>query len=185
MDSFADSAPRVAAVAMETARSNKSIPPGAREARRDNGSGGTAGVPRHRGVERCAGGAAALRPRPARSSRSSPSRPSSVARYPSGGRPHPTHRRLPSWDSVARRCPQCSNGAHGTLSGGGCTWARPVACEAGVVRARRALIGCPDFGEILGRGPRVRSPQGLGWVHARRPAAAPFFFFNRGLVCFA
>lgn len=83
-------------------------PLGVREARGGNGSGGTAGAPRRRRVQRGASRAAAPRPSLAppgpRPSRPSPSRPSIVARYLRGGRVlgDPT-RCFPPWDSVVRR----------------------------------------------------------------------------------
>lgn len=121
-DSFSDSAPRVAAVAMETARSNKSIPPG--------GEGG----PR-RQRQRRNSGSAALPPSSARCQPSrrtapqpSPARPSPEPPLPQPAlecrqvpprraRPRGPH---PLSPALGLGCaPRCSNGAHGTFAGGG------------------------------------------------------------------
>lgn len=142
-DAFADSAPRVAAVAMETARSNKSIPPGVREARRGNGSGGTAGAPRRRRVQRGASRAAAPPPSPAGPSPEPPlPQPALECRQvpPRRARPRGPH---PLPPALGLGCaPRCSNGAHGTLAGGGADGRRR---ERGVPEARTFPMPPPLF----------------------------------------
>lgn len=73
----------------------------------------------------------------------------------------------------AASCNVCARGVAPSAAAvpGGHTWALRGAGEQ-VRRARRALIGCADRGDVLDRGREPGRPWGLRGAHARRSAAA-------------